>query len=128
MRWLLIALVSCGCSAPSLSAVEGTDCPTENLGRCDDGDRLLQCVDGRYQVISDCKGERGCSVMGSTVDCDTAGNSVGDRCAPMSEGRVRCDPDGGTQILRCNGGRLGVEYVCPMSRVCGLSEAGLTCL
>jgi hypothetical protein len=129
MRWSAFALLLLfGCpSAPVLQA--GSPCPTENLGRCEeDTSRLLQCKDGSFTVYADCKGPKGCAVSGDTAECDTSGNSVGDRCAPTSEGKVRCDPDGGTQILRCEQGALTVEMVCPQGRICGLNDAGLTCL
>ncbi len=62
------------------------------------------------------------------AECDTSGNSVGDRCAPTSEGKVRCDPDGGLNILRCVEGSLAVIFECQAPTNCGINDAGLTCI
>jgi hypothetical protein len=118
-----------GCPPPVTASVGGP-CTSEGVGRCetDGGTRLLQCSGGAYVVYADCKGAKGCRIEGDTVDCDTSGNSVGDRCPPTSEGLVRCDPDAGSNILRCEGGTLRVEFPCENGRVCGLTDAGLTCV
>lgn len=108
----------------------GEPCREENVGVCESATRLLTCRGMTWQVLSDCKGPEGCRRVGDTVDCDTRGNGVGDACS--TPGRVRCDPDGGLQILRCSpGGVLAVEFSCPANptqTVCALSDAGLTCL
>ncbi len=126
---LLLSVLALGCPTP-IAATVGTTCTNEGVGRCeaDGGTRLLQCTGGRYEIYADCKGELGCRVSGDTVDCDTTGNSVGDRCPPTSEGLVRCDPDAGANILRCVSGSLVVEFPCEGGRVCGLTDAGLTCV
>jgi len=82
----------------------------------------------KYVLFADCKGPNGCSVSSDTADCDTTGNTVGDHCAPTSEGKVRCDPDGGLNILRCVSGQLDVIYTCTPPAICGFSDAGLTCI
>ncbi|MCA2978070.1 MAG: hypothetical protein INH41_28130 [Myxococcaceae bacterium] len=126
---LVTAALGCGMpmSAPPRASAP---CSQENVGECESQTRLLVCRGRAWQVLSDCKGPRGCSKSGDTVDCDTSLNGLGDRCA--SPGRVRCDPDGGLQILRClSDGLLGLELSCPrMSGVqtaCVASDAGLTC-
>lgn len=131
-QWLLaVALTSaaCGEMTKAVLPVAGGACRQENVGACETSTRLLICRESRWAVESDCKGAGGCRVSGDTVDCDTRGNSVGDACA--SAGRVRCDPDGGAQILRCSPSRvLAVEFVCPRNvtqTFCVLGDAGLTC-
>lgn len=125
----LLALLACGCAGGGANLSPGAPCASEGVGRCDgEAPRLLQCVGGAYVVYADCKGPRGCTASGSTADCDTSGNGLGDRCAPPSEGKVRCDPDGGVNILRCVDGGLSLEFACPPGRTCGLGDAGLTCL
>jgi hypothetical protein len=129
MRWSVLLLLFLGCP-PAPSPTVGTKCSAENIGRCDaEAARLLQCTNGTFRIYADCHGPKGCSVTSDTADCDTSGNSVGDRCAPTSEGKVRCDPDGGVNILRCNDGGLEVIFECPAPQSCGLDDGGaLTCL
>jgi hypothetical protein len=130
MRWFLftvaLTLFACPLAAP---LTEGRTCTSETIGRCDmSAPRLLQCVNGRFEIYADCKGPKGCTVTQDTADCDTTGNSAGDRCAPVSEGKVRCDPDGGLNILRCVDGRLDVIFTCMPPSICGINDAGLTCI
>lgn len=134
MRWPYLAsflLLACPV-APAPTA--GSVCNAENIGRCDSmAPRLLQCTiqedgGGYFRIYADCRGPKGCSVSDDTADCDTAGNSVGDRCPPTSEGKVRCDPDGGINILRCLDGGLDVIFECPQGSRCGFDDAGLTCI
>lgn len=129
MRWtVLLLLLVLGCPAPP-TPTEGAPCTAESIGRCDtEAPRLLQCSGGVFRVYADCKGPRGCSVTADTADCDTSGNSVGDRCAPTSDGKVRCDPDGGLNILRCTDGGLEVIFECAPPSSCGINDAGLTCI
>lgn len=129
MRWsLLAAVVLMGCPEKS-PIVAGAPCTSETVGRCDlDAPRLLQCTMGTYQIYADCYGPKGCSVTSDTAECDISGNSIGSHCPPTSEGKVRCDPDGGLSILRCVSGTLKVEFACPDASVCGLTDAGLTCV
>ncbi len=123
----LFLLLACGTtSAPPVTA--GAACNEENAGACESATRLLGCQSRVWVVVSDCKGALGCRRTGDSVDCDTRGNSVGDSCS--TETRVRCDPDGGTQILRCRGGRLTFEQACPtlpVQQFCVQTDGGLTC-
>jgi hypothetical protein len=131
MRWLPFAVtmvVLLGCPAP-MDPTVGGPCTAEGVGRCDALEpRLLQCTNRVYVTYADCKGERGCSSTTDTANCDTTGNSVGDRCAPDSEGKVRCDPDGGLNILRCVDGGLTPIFTCRPPSRCGTNDAGLTCI
>jgi len=119
------------CGMPMVTApVAGAACTQENVGACETPTRLLACLEQKWAVVSDCRGPDGCRRNGDTVDCDTRGNTVGDFCS--NAGRVRCDPDGGLQILRCSpdSGRLVVEFSCPATVTqtrCVLGDAGLTC-
>lgn len=118
------------CTPPPTEYVEGGLCRDEGTGACHQSQpTALLCSSGTFSVFSDCKGLNGCQVDGGSLSCDTSGNSVGDRCAPTSEGKVRCDPDGGVNILRCDGGVLGIEFVCPGAMRCLFDfDAGvLTC-
>lgn len=131
MRWFTAALFLClpGCLPAAAPLSAGERCSGEGAGRCDaEALRLLQCVNGTYVVYADCKGPKGCSLTSDTAECDTSTNGQGDRCAPTSEGKVRCDPDGGTNILRCVDGGLELEFACPVGLVCGFNDAGLTCI
>lgn len=115
---------------PPVTPKPGDACAQENVGACETPTRLLACQSQKWVVVSDCKGAEGCRRMGDTVDCDTRGNSVGDRCS--NPGRVRCDPDGGVQILRCSPdtSALVVEFSCPANPTqtrCVIGDAGLTC-
>ncbi|MBL8940846.1 MAG: hypothetical protein JNM69_40255 [Archangium sp.] len=125
---LLVGL-ACGTNTPTTPKA-GEPCKDENVGACESATRLLACRSLVWAVVSDCKGADGCRRVGDTVDCDTRGNGVGDFCS--NPGRVRCDPDGGLQILRCNqSGVLAVEFSCPATPTqtsCVLGDAGLTCL
>ncbi len=128
MRWSVLALFLLGCPA-SAPATVGSTCTNENIGRCEaESNRLLQCTGGVFRIYADCKGPSGCSVTDDTAECDTSGNSVGDRCAPTSEGKVRCDPYGGLNILRCIDGGLDVIFECAPPTSCGINDAGLTCI
>ena len=138
MRRLVFAclapLAACGaalaaCSGAPPPVTVGVSCRTEEAAACDDqAPRMLICRSGAYATYSDCRGPNGCRLAGDTVSCDTSGNSVGHGCPPQSEGKVRCDPDGGQHILRCVDGGLAVEYTCPTGMQCGFKpDAGLTC-
>ena len=128
MRWTVLLILALGCPAP-IPPVVGARCPDENIGRCDsEAMRLLQCTSATWRIYADCRGANGCSVTGDTAECDTSGNTVGDRCAPTSEGKVRCDPDGGINILRCLDGGLEVIFECQPPTICGANDAGLTCI
>lgn len=134
MRWFRLVLVLlplalfAACPPPPPPTL-GAMCNTETIGRCDvTAPRLLQCTNGSFVLYADCKGPNGCAVSEETADCDTTGNSVGDHCAPTSEGKVRCDPDGGLNILRCVSGTLDVIFTCMPPSICGMSDAGLTCI
>ena len=124
-----LLVVACG-QTTNPSPKAGEPCREENVGACESTTRLLTCRSMAWQVLSDCKGADGCRRVGDSVECDTRGNGIGDSCS--TPGRVRCDPDGGLQILRCSpAGVLAVEFSCPanpVQTVCALSDAGLTCL
>lgn len=131
IAFLAAFLFGLACGGPMTTAPKAGDaCRDENVGACESPTRLLACRAMVWTVVSDCKGAEGCRRSADTVDCDTRGNGVGDFCS--APGRVRCDPDGGLQILRCSpSGVLAVEYSCPampVQTVCALSDAGLTCL
>ncbi len=131
----LVALGACvaslaACSAPTPPPVTvGSTCRTEEAAACDSaGPRMLVCRSASYVMYSDCRGPGGCRLEGDTVSCDTSGNSAGDTCPPQSEGKVRCDPDGGHDILRCVDGGLTAIYTCPTGTLCVFKpDAGLTC-
>ncbi|MBL9037062.1 MAG: hypothetical protein JNG84_00985 [Archangium sp.] len=128
--WLLLAALSaCTPVSTSTDPVEGAACTTEAEGFCSSTTRLLGCYGQVWAVASDCKGPDGCRRTGDDVyECDSSGNSVGDRCPRQSEGKVRCDPDGGVTILRCRDGGFDVEFVCPGSTRCSfVPDAGLSC-
>lgn len=129
MRWLpLYLLVFTACPSESPLTV-GSKCSEEGVGRCDGtAPRLLQCNNGVLTVYADCHGPRGCTLVQDTADCDTSGNSVGARCPPSSEGKVRCDPDGGLNILRCVNGTLGTVLSCTPPASCVAGDGGLVCL
>lgn len=128
MRRLSFLLLLLACAPPKDLAVGG-ECYGDNIGRCEpSGTRLMECVDEKWTVYSDCFGPNGCSMNNDTANCDTSGNSIGSRCAPTSEGRVRCDPDGGLNILRCVNGTLVFIDACQAPMRCGLTDGGLTCI
>jgi hypothetical protein len=127
---LAVALAFVACSPPPPRYVEGGHCQGEGTGACHEAEPLaLICTNGTWAAFSECRGANGCVVDGGELSCDTSGNSVGDHCAPTSEGKVRCDPDGGLNILRCVSGVLGVEFVCPPPTLCIFDTDGgvLTC-
>lgn len=104
-------------------------CESSDGDTCETGsDRLLQCINGKWTILSDCHGPVGCTQSGDTTFCDTTGNSGGDSCAPTSEGRVRCEPDGGAQILQCMDRVLTVIHECAAPMRCGSEDGGLTCV
>lgn len=125
-----LALLACSPTMSEVPAVGGK-CPEENVGVCETSTRLLQCVNLAWVIASDCKGPEGCRVDGSSVKCDTSGNSLGDHC--QNPGRVRCEPDAGLQILRCNDAGVFIsEFRCPtnmgVQTHCVAGDGGLTCL
>lgn len=116
-----------GCPGP-VTLEPGAPCRSESTAGCEANTRrLLQCVNKAYVVVSDCRGPGGCAEADGAVTCDTSGNTAGDRCPPSSEGKLRCDPDAGVQILRCVDGGLTSVFVCPRLTVCGVTDAGLSC-
>lgn len=124
---LLLMIACSGGDARPIAAVGGP-CTTENAGVCASPTRLLSCHNQAWVAATDCKGPDGCRLVGESYECDLRGNSLGDLCPVTSEGKVRCDPDGGVNILRCRQGVLSLEFVCPEPSLCSFVEdAGLTC-
>jgi len=125
---LAVLGAACGTAGTKALSVEaGGACTTENAGACVTGTRLLVCQNMVWVVATDCKGPDGCRVINEAVECDLRGNTIGDLCPGTSEGKVRCDPDGGVNILRCRSRVLELEFACPSTTMCGLYDAGLTC-
>ncbi len=124
----LLSVTACpGPRSLSVSSSGGA-CTNENEGACESPTRLLICHNKVWVVASDCKGPDGCRLNQDTYDCDLRGNSIGDTCPAQSEGKVRCDPDGGVNILRCVDSVLRLEYACPTATVCDfIEDAGLSC-
>ncbi len=129
-RLALLVFVA-GCSAPenrALRASPGTSCSPDNSGACETPTRLLICKNQMWVIASDCKGPDGCTLVTDTYTCDLRGNTAGDHCPSQSEGKVRCEPDGGANILRCRDGLLSIELRCPSPTACVLTPAaGLNC-
>lgn len=122
-----LAALWLSCNGPS-GPVEGAPCKTEGGATCDSStQRLLACTASVFQVYSDCRGPMGCTIASESASCDTSGNTVGDRCAPTSEGKVRCDPDAGAHILRCIDGGLTNIFTCKSGTTCAIGDAGLSC-
>ncbi len=123
----LLALASCTPSPQPIAP--GNPCSPPEAPGCDEGaPRLLRCQDGRWAVYSDCHGPEGCAAQGDSLTCDTSGNSLGDRCAPIAEGKIRCQPDGGQRILKCTDGGLVSLLECAQGTSCAGVDAGLSCL
>lgn len=121
-------LLLAACAPPPPPAIGGR-CAGNGSGTCDEtATEMLVCTGGRYALYSDCRGPDRCTVQGDTVSCDTRGNGAGDTCPPESEGKVRCEPDGGPSILRCvDGGLVAVERCPPQTRCSYVPDAGLSC-
>jgi hypothetical protein len=131
MRWCFVVAVCLAIAcAPAQPPVAGGPCRRSGGAACDEATaQLLECDGSTWRIYSDCKGSRGCATDGGEVTCDTSGNTAGDRCPPTSEGKVRCEPDGGANILRCLDGGLSVIFTCPTGTICGfVPDAGLTCI
>ena len=127
LLWLsAVALMAC--PAPPVPDV-GVACNDDGTAVCDPtGTRMLQCTHSVWRLYSDCRGPDRCAHTGDTISCDTSGNTVGDTCPPTSEGKVRCDPDGGVNFLRCIDGGLAIIDTCPTGTLCGFRpDAGLSC-
>jgi hypothetical protein len=125
---ILAAVAVAACSAAPVPDV-GVACNDDGKAVCDPtATRMLQCTHGVWLLYSDCRGPDACAQTGATISCDTSGNSVGDSCPPTSEGKVRCDPDGGINFLRCIDGGLVIIDTCPQPLKCGFRpDAGLSC-
>jgi hypothetical protein len=52
----------------------------ENYSCSTDHKKELVCKDGKFVVISTCKGPKACVVNGTTIDCDDSFGDVGDLC------------------------------------------------
>lgn len=125
---LLILLALSGCPAPPVPVAPGHPCSPPDAPGCDEGaPRLLRCASGTWAVYSDCHGPDGCAPAGDSLTCDTSGNTLGDRCAPTGEGKIRCQPDGGLRILQCTDGGLVSLYECPSGASCVGVDGGLSC-
>lgn len=120
----LLLLAAC----PPSQGEEGGRCALAGTAACEaSSHRALVCGDALvWTAYSDCKGSGGCQVdADGTLSCDTTLNSVGDRCAPTSEGKARCEPVDRTSVLRCDGGVLQVAQPCPGG--CEPADGGLLC-
>ncbi len=131
MRQLMLVslLAMTACPAPiEVGPQTGAACTMQNAGACQTPTRLLVCQNKLWVASTDCKGPDGCRLVGDAYDCDLRGNTIGDLCPSQSEGKVRCDPDGGVNILRCKQGVLNLEFPCPQTTACVfIEDAGLTC-
>ena len=137
-RLTLFALLLVACKSTLPQATQ--PCVQANTAACEEGDptdaglaRLLFCGSDEtgktvWTVYSDCRGDGGCAVQDGTLSCDTSKNTLGDHCAPQSEGKARCEPMTGTSILRCEGGLLADVVDCPAGTRCVPVDAGLDCV
>lgn len=125
--WAVWSALVVSCSAGMSPGLDG-DCRLDGEVRCDaEGVRLLECQVGRWVILSDCRGPARCQNAGGEVRCDSSGNGAGHHCLPSSEGKVRCEPDGGAAILRCRDGVLQIERSCAEPERCVQEDGGLSC-
>jgi hypothetical protein len=127
VRWSILFILLACTPMPGGPPSVGDVCHINGMAACASETRLFICEAQRFVILSDCKGVLGCRMNGETAQCDTTGNSVGDVCAPSSEGKLRCDPDAGRNILRCVDAGLWVERACENGTQCGAVDAGLVC-
>jgi hypothetical protein len=127
-----LVLLLTGCPA----ATPGADqpCTVSGAASCEpDAGRIVVCMVGdagalRWSIYSDCKGAAGCAMLeDSAIACDTSLNNTGDRCAPASEGKARCEPTDGGAILVCSEGVLAELKRCLDGTRCTRTDAGLGC-
>lgn len=128
--WLLLSLTGC----PAATPVADQPCTVSGTATCEpDAGRIVVCMTGdagalRWSVYSDCKGAEGCAVLeDSSISCDTSLNNTGDRCAPVSEGKARCEPTNGGAVLLCSEGVLAELKKCVDGTRCTRTDAGLGC-
>jgi hypothetical protein len=91
----------------SLAACSGNDCKPG----CASGSTAAVCSGTGAKTIS-CKGPNGCSAG----VCDTSTHTLGDDCE--KNGALRCDPMTATQVLLCEGFKLGKYRTCSGPRTC----------
>jgi hypothetical protein len=126
--WRVLPVVLLACAGAAVVPHPGVACAQNDTATCDpDNHQFLECQANTYVAVADCHGPAGCAVVNDVASCDTSGDSLGDRCPPSSEGKVRCDPDGGHLILRCIDGGLSSIFECPTSTRCAIEDAGLSC-
>lgn len=103
----------------------GDPCTVEGKKACStDGKRVLACSSGSLRASYDCRGERGCSVSGSKLTCDSSVAKRGDACDKLSEGSYACTEDA-RALLRCSGGEFVPDETCKSGTRC-LAEPGST--
>lgn len=103
---------------------EGDRCVGAGNTCATDGKRMLSCEGGRFALKWRCGGPAGCKGTGNgELSCDSSVAEVGDACD--TEGGA-CTADR-KQLLRCEGGKFGVQSHCRGPEGCKDAGDQLTC-
>ena len=72
------------------------------------GKALLECKGDKLENTTECRGQLGCRVQGTSVSCDRSFGLAGDACEGDS---AACSVDG-TEMLLCKKGKLALSRKC----------------
>jgi hypothetical protein len=87
----------------------GAPCEGTNVACAPDKKQILRCEASAYVVGQNCRGPKGCSVVGQKIDCDDGKQSAGDPC--MNDDDHTCAADG-KAVLKCSANVWSVEEKC----------------
>jgi hypothetical protein len=87
-----------------------------------DGKSSLKCDIGGWKVKRACLGPKGCSALGSSVECDDTIQEPGAACEREEE--PACSTDGKT-VLHCTSGKFTKSRACP--KACKVDGTTISC-
>lgn len=91
----------------------------EPLACSENGKQSLVCRNGAYIVLSECRGEKGCTpAPGAKVTCDQSKAVRGEKCVA---GAKACTPDG-KHVLSCKGGSFDIYRYCRGKGTCQTTD------
>lgn len=110
-------------------AAAGERCTSAGAACSVDHASMLRCTNGRFAVVSACRGPAQCHVEpslltgGEDVQCDLSRAVAGDPCTAGNEGNHACSVDG-TQWLVCRQGRFAADLLCRGPNHCTVTLTG----
>jgi hypothetical protein len=88
---------------------------------------MLECVSGKWKLVSGCKGPKACSVTGTTLHCDDDFADIGDPCVTeANDANYSCTPDKQSEVV-CQNNKFVVWRPCKGPTGCSIQNSKVNC-